>query len=131
MSGKKFGFLLALTFILASTGVVPALLTGTASAECLVVNSLTAVQLFDTPNDYKWQGTWDPRFDADWQSHYGITYVRDCDAGCDRCGVRDCDRPVVRDCDSCKPCPLVSGYRCDLYSCAWVRDYGCTSCCIR
>ncbi len=131
MSGKIFGFLLALTFILASTGVVPALLTGTASGERSVVNCLTAVQLFHTPNDYKWQGTWDPRFDADWQTHYGVTYVRDCDTSCNSCNVRDCDRPVVRDCDSCKPCPLVSGYRCDLYSCAWVRDYGCTSCCIR
>ncbi|MGO9017192.1 MAG: hypothetical protein ACLQVJ_02465 [Syntrophobacteraceae bacterium] len=130
MSGKKFGFL-ALAFVLVSAVFVPALLTGIASSECSVVNSLTVVQLFHTPNDYKWQGNWDPRFDNDWQTHYGITYVRDCDARCDRCDVRDNDRSVARDCDRCTPCPSITGYRCDLFSCAWVRDYGCTSCPIR
>jgi len=130
MPGKKFG-LLALTFILVSAVLVPALLTDIASAECSVVNCLTVVQLFYNPNDYKWQGSWDPRFDPDWQTHYGTTNVRDRDVGCDRCAAGDYERNAARDCDSCKPCASISGYRCDLYVCAWTRDYGCTSCGIR
>jgi hypothetical protein len=34
------------------------------------MDDLTIVQLFNAPNDYKWQGTWDPRYDADWQRDY-------------------------------------------------------------
>ena len=34
------------------------------------MNNLTIVQLFDSPNDNKWQGSWDPRDDADWQREY-------------------------------------------------------------
>ncbi len=128
MPGKKFGFS-ALTFILASAIFVPVLLTGIASAECSAINSLIAVQLFNNPNDYKWHGSWDPRFDSDWQTRYRISYVRDCDVGDnDRCAAGDCDRNVARDCDRCQHCPLVSGYRCDLYGCGWVRYYGCSEC---
>jgi hypothetical protein len=25
---------------------------------------------FDNPNDYNWQGNWDPRSDPDWNRHY-------------------------------------------------------------
>ena len=25
---------------------------------------------FDNPNDYNWQGDWDPRADRDWDRHY-------------------------------------------------------------
>ena len=138
MSGRKFRFL-ALTLIFAAAVFIPALLTGSASAECSVVNCLTTVQLFNGPNDYKWQDTWNPRFDADWLTHYGIINVRDCDVRCNRCDVRaydrntarDCDRSTVRDCDSCQRCPVMSEFRCDQFRCAWTRDYGCTSCGIR
>jgi len=122
MSGKKFGFL-ALTFILVSAVLVPALLTDIASAERSIVNSLTTVQMFGNPSDYRWQGTWDPRFDYDWQTHYRNVNARDCEVRCDRCAVRDFDR--------CERCASVSGYRCDLFGCGWVRDYGCAACGIR
>lgn len=140
MPGKKIGFLLALTFILVSAGLVPALLTDIASAECSAVKSLTAVQLFNNQNDYRWQGSWDPRFDSDWQTHYRISYVRDCDVrdhdrsasrDCDRCAVGDNDRNAARDCDRCQRCAEVSDYRCDLFGCGWIRDYGCSVCGVR
>jgi hypothetical protein len=133
MPGKKFGFL-ALTFILVSAVVVPTLLTDIASAERSVVNSLTVVQLFGNPSDYRWQGSWDPRFDSDWQTHYRNINARDCDVRCDRCAAGDfdrCDRCAVRDCDRCQRCPSVSDYRCDLFGCGWVRYYGCAACGIR
>jgi hypothetical protein len=145
MSGKKLGFL-ALTFFLVSAVLVPALLTDVASAKCSAVNSLTVVQLFNNPNDYKWYGTWDSRFDSDWQTHYRISYVRDCDVrdydlsaarDCDLCATgdrnaaRDCDRSAARDCDRCQRCPLVSDYHCDQFGCGWVRDYGCSRCSLR
>ena len=101
MSGKKFGFLLALTFILASTGVVPALLTGTASGEHSVVNCLTAVQLFNDPSNYRWLGNWDPRFDPDWQAHYRSVNLRDCDVRRDRFAAGGHDRNAARDCNRC------------------------------
>lgn len=43
MAAKKFGFL-ALTFILVSTVLIPALLTDTASAQCLGMNCPTPAQ---------------------------------------------------------------------------------------
>ena len=135
MPGRKFGFL-ALTFIMASAVLVPALLTGIASAECSAVNSLTTVQLFNNPNDYKWQRDWDPRFDSDWQTHYRISYVSNSEVSCNRCAAGDYDRNAARDCDRCavrdsdrrQRCPLVSDYRCDLFGCGWVRYHGCDAC---
>lgn len=123
MSSKKIGFL-ALTFILVSAVLVPALLTHIASAQCSAMNSVNIVQLFNNPNDYKWYGSWDPRFDSDWQTHYRISYVHDCD-------VRDYDRNAARDCDRCERCASVSDYRCDLFGCGWVRYYGCSECGVR
>ncbi|MGA2403674.1 MAG: hypothetical protein ABSG91_18525 [Syntrophobacteraceae bacterium] len=133
MNGRKPG-LFALIFLFGATLLVPAFLTDIASAQCTWLDNLTIVQGIYNPNDYKWQGTWDPRFDPDWQAHYGVTYARDCDRcersavrDCDDCGhraVRDCDRcghNAVRDCDRCARSPDVSGFRCDLYGCAWVR----------
>ena len=49
------------------------------------IDNLAVVQLFDTPNDYKWQGTWDPRYDADWQRNYCRDYDRAGRAVCERC----------------------------------------------
>src|SRR5271157_2899463 len=100
MPGKKFGFL-ALTFILVSAVLVPALFTDIASAQRSIVNSLTVVQMFGNPSDYRWQGSWDPRFDPDWQTHYRNINARDCEV------------------------------RCDLFGCGWVRYYGCAACGIR
>jgi hypothetical protein len=34
------------------------------------MDSLVVSQVFDNPNDYKWQGSWEPRYDPDWQRHY-------------------------------------------------------------
>ena len=131
MPGRKFGFL-ALTFILVSAVLVPALLTDIASAQCSAMNSVNIVQLFNNPSDYKWFGSWDPRFDSDWQTHYRISYVRDCASGdYDRYAARDCDRYAARDCDRCQRCASVSDYRCDRFGCGWVRDYGCAACRIR
>jgi hypothetical protein len=131
MSSKKFGFL-ALTFILVSAVLVPALLTDIASAQCSAVNSVNIVQLFNNPNDYKWYGSWDPRFDSDWQTHYRISYVRDCDVrDYDRNAARDCDRNAARDSGRYERCASVSDYRCDLFGCGWVRYYGCSECGVR
>jgi hypothetical protein len=136
MPGKKFGFL-ALTFILMSAVVVPALLTDIAYAECSVLNSVTAVQLFHNPNDYRWQGSWDPRLDFDWQTRYGTYRVSSCDVidtgrsaarDTDRSAARDTDRSAARDCDRRGS---VSGYRCDLWGCDWTRDRDCTTCGVR
>jgi hypothetical protein len=40
------------------------------SASSSWMDNLTVVQLFNSSNDSKWEGTWDPRFDADWQRDY-------------------------------------------------------------
>jgi hypothetical protein len=72
------------------------------------MSDLTVVQMLDSPNDYRWMGTWDPVYDYDWHRHYGVVYVRDCDRcavrDCNRCAVRDCNRCAVRDCDRCATC---------------------------
>jgi hypothetical protein len=84
------------------------------------MSNLTVVQMLESPNDYRWMGTWDPVYDYDWNRHYGVVYVRDCDAcatcagnynrcaacagnydSCDRCAARYWDRSAARDCDLC------------------------------
>jgi len=57
---------------------------------------------------------------GDWQTNYCGINARDCDVGCAQCATGACGR-----------CPSVNGYRCDLYGCAWVRNYGCSECRIR
>lgn len=49
------------------------------------MDKLTVVQLFDSPSDYKWQRSWDPRYDADWQHKYCRDYDRPGGAVCERC----------------------------------------------
>jgi hypothetical protein len=108
MPGKKLGYL-TLTFILMSTVVVPAFLTDIALAQGSFVNYLSVVQLLDNPDDFKWQGIWNPRFDPDRRTYYSITYVRDYDVrgirsearDRDNCVTRDYGRCNVRDCVTC------------------------------
>ena len=38
------------------------------------MSDLTVVQMLDSPNDYRWMGTWDPVYDYDWHRHYGVVY---------------------------------------------------------
>jgi len=135
MPGKKSGYL-ALTLVLMSTVVVPAFLTDIASAQDSFVNSLTVV-LLDNPNDFKWQGIGNPRFDPDWPTYYGITYLRDYDVRYigsdardrDNCITRDCDRCNVRDCITCNDRdydrPVARDCRCNVRTCITCddRDY--------
>jgi len=91
MSGKRLGAS-ALIFIIAAAVLFPVLWTGIASAQCSWMDSLTVVQLFDNPHDYRWEGDWNPRYDPDWQNHYGSTscdYDVRCDLayGCPTCGL--------------------------------------------
>jgi hypothetical protein len=71
MRGAKLG-LFALMFFLVAPVVVMAHFGDTCSPYSAGsrMDNLTIVQLFDSPNDNKWQGSWDPRYDADWQRHY-------------------------------------------------------------
>jgi len=86
MRGAKLG-LFALMFFL----VAPVMVTTYSDNTCSPysagswMDNLTIVQLFDGPNDYKWQGTWDPRYDADWQRNYCRDYDRAGRAVCERC----------------------------------------------
>ena len=71
MRGAKLG-LFALMFFLVAPVVVTSYSGDTCSpySEGSWMDDLTVVQLFNSPNDYKWEGSWDPRYDADWQRHY-------------------------------------------------------------
>jgi hypothetical protein len=76
---KRLGVLLTIFTITALLG--SAALAGAASAQCSWVDCLSISRMLNNPNDYKWEGSWDPRFDEDWQvNYYGINL-------CD-CGVR-------------------------------------------
>ena len=91
MPGKRLGAS-ALIFIIAAAVLFPVLWPGIASAQCSWMDSLTVVQLFDNPHDYRWQESWNPRYDPDWQTHYGNTsrdYDVRCDLayGCPTCGL--------------------------------------------
>jgi len=46
-------------------------------AQAVQDNEPFVYQALDNPNDYNWQGTWDPRSDPDWNR----TYNRDRDKG--------------------------------------------------
>ncbi len=92
MPGKKFGFL-ALIFIFTASVLIPALRTDIAAAQCSWMDNLSVVQSLNYPNDYRWQGNRDPRYDPDWQTHYGNTShdynLRCClEYGCPACGLR-------------------------------------------
>ena len=85
MRGVKLS-LVALMFFL----VAPVMVTTYSDNTCSPysagswMDDLTIVQLFNSPNDYKWQGTWNPRYDADWQREY-CDYDRAGGAVCQRC----------------------------------------------
>ncbi len=115
MNGIRLGFL-GLILIFGATFLVPAHFTAIVQAAPAWMGDLTVVQMLDSPNDYRWMGTWDPGYDYDWHRHYGVTYVRDCDRravrDCDVCATHDvcatcarnydsCNRYAVRDCDVC------------------------------
>ena len=116
---------LGLILFLSATFLVPARSTDAARPAPAWMSNLTVVQMLDSPNDYRWMGTWDPVYDYDWQRHYSTVYVRDCD----RCAVRYYDRSAVRDwdlcaarySDRCDSYPYANDYRCDLFGCGWVR----------
>jgi len=126
MNRTKPGFL-ALILLFGATLLVPMHRSDIAGAAPAWMDHLTIVQLFNSPTDYRWQGTWDPVYDYDWQRHYNYNcaFVRDCD----RCAARDYDRDVVHSCllctvpdrGRCDLSPYSNYYRCDLFSCGWVR----------
>jgi len=142
MNGTRLGFL-GLILLFGATFLVPLHITDIAQAAPAWMGDLTVVQMLDSPNDYRWMGTWNPAYDYDWQRHYRVTQVRDCDRcsvrdhdvcatcdrnydSCDRCAARYYDRSSARDCDLC-----AARYdtRCDRCG---VRDYDrCTTCAVR
>jgi len=44
---------------------------------------------------------------------------------------RDYDSYYERGCDRCERGPFVREFHCDLFSCYWVREYGCPTCAFR
>jgi hypothetical protein len=86
MPGSKLG-LFVLVFILVAPVVVSAYScdNSSSSSDASWMDRMTVFQLFDNPSDYKWQGAWDPRYDSDWQRHYGRDYDSAGGAVC-RCG---------------------------------------------
>jgi hypothetical protein len=100
MPGKQFGAL-ALILIVTTVVLAPALRAGIASAQCSWMDSLTVAQLFDNPHDYRWEVSWTPRYDPDWQTYYGSPspfYDVRCDLayGCPTCGLGQTGSPGCR-----------------------------------
>lgn len=83
MPGKKFGPLVVIFIATAAVLLIPVLQTGVASAQCSWMSCLSIVKLLDSPNDYKWIGDWDPRFDRDMQTHYCGVNLNDCNTRCE------------------------------------------------
>jgi hypothetical protein len=87
MRGAKLG-LFALMFFL----VAPVVVTSYSGDTCSPysagsgswMDDLTVVQMFNRPNE-RWEGSWDPRYDADWQRHYCRDYDRAGEPVCQRC----------------------------------------------
>jgi hypothetical protein len=126
MNGTTSGIFAVVLFFGASI-LVPAFSTDVASAENSTTFNLSVVRLLDNQYRQSSTGTWGPGFDAGRPAHYRSVAASQCNGGCNRCAVRNYDRDAsARDC--CSLCPFVSGYRCDLYSCGWVRDYDCGTC---
>jgi hypothetical protein len=86
MHGVKLSLFVLMFFL-----VAPVMATTYSNNTCLPYSAsswmadLTIVKLFNSPNDYKWQGTWNPRYDADWQRDYCRDYDPAGDAVCQRC----------------------------------------------
>jgi hypothetical protein len=86
MRGVKLS-LFALMFFL----VAPVMVTTYSDDTCSPysagswMDNLAIVQLFNTPNDYKWEGTWNPRYDAKWQREHCRDYDLAGRAVCQRC----------------------------------------------
>ncbi|SPF49215.1 exported hypothetical protein [Syntrophobacter sp. SbD1] len=84
MPGKNFGPLAVIFIVTAAVLLIPVLMqTGVASAQCSWQNCLSIVRMFDSPGDYNWMGSWDPRFDYDMQKHYCGVNLNDCNTRCD------------------------------------------------
>ena len=67
--------LLVSIMVFAALGLVSVHFTnaGTASVhqiQYVEKNAPFVYEGFDNPNDYNWQGNWDPRLDRDWDNHY-------------------------------------------------------------
>jgi hypothetical protein len=86
MRGTKLGLFVLMFFF-----VAPVVITAYSGDTCSQysagswMDNLTIVQFFNSPNDNKWQGSWDPRFDADWQRHNCRDYDRAGEPVCQRC----------------------------------------------
>jgi len=129
MNGTTLG-LFAVIFLFGATLAAPALSTDIALAGNSSMNNPSVVRLLDY--GYGGTGTSGPRLNTGWQAPYRPVGMSRCNGDCGRCAARDCDRGAsARDCDCCSLCPFISGYRCDLYSCGWVRDYDCGPCNVR
>jgi hypothetical protein len=71
MPGARLG-LFALVFFIVAQGAVAAYCADASSpsSDASWMSGLTVYQMFNSPNDYKWERSWDPRYDADWQRHF-------------------------------------------------------------
>ncbi len=87
MPDAKFLAPFVLMLVLVAPAVAAALSCDTCApySQGSWMDNLAVVQLFHSPNDYKWQGSWDPRYDADWQQKYCRDYDRAGGAVCQRC----------------------------------------------
>ncbi len=108
MNGTKFIFIALIILFAGATLPTPATFAGTVTtAPGWTYNSSAARPLYSS-TAYNGAQTRDPGYD---RSEPG---------GCNSCAVRDCD--------SCTRGPYVSGFHCDLWGCAWEREYGCPTC---
>jgi len=131
MNGTKLGFF-SVIILFGATLVASALSTDIATAGNSSMNNPSVVRLLDNQYGYRGIGTSEPRLDTGGPVQYRNVGMFPCSGDCGRCAVRDYDRDAsARDCDCPSRCPFVSGYRCDLYSCRWVRDYDCGSCTVK
>jgi hypothetical protein len=73
MNRIKIG-LLILILVFAASGLFPALSSHAGSITMKQIqyvqeNKPFVYEGFDSPNDYNWEGDWDPRADRDWDRH--------------------------------------------------------------
>ncbi len=68
---------LFLFLVLGATALIP--VHSVMAAPDSAVRDTTVYHLFNNPNDYKWQGGWDPMWDPDFLIHQGAFGVHDMD----------------------------------------------------
>jgi hypothetical protein len=110
MNGTKFIFIALIILFAGASLPSPEIFAGTAATAPGWVDNVSAVQVQYNSNDY---GRVQIRDN-------GYTRYESPPPGCNTCAVRDCD--------SCTRGPYVSGFHCDLWGCAWLREYGCPTC---